>query len=80
MSAQGSLSALLTASFDFEGNLSSAVGGLDGTCTAPFGCPSYTSMGVFGQAAVFDGTTDNVTLGAVSELIGSSVAQGGSFT
>jgi hypothetical protein len=80
VSAQGTLAASLTASFEFEGNLSSSVGGLEGTCTLPFACPSYTSMGVSGQAAVFDGSADNVTLGAGSDLLGPTASQGGSFT
>ena len=71
---------MLTALFEFEGNLSSSVGGLTGSCTPPFGCPSYTPMGVSGGAAVFDGTTDNVTLGIGRDLLGPSVSQGGSFT
>jgi hypothetical protein len=70
---------LLTASFQFEGNLSSSVGGLEGTCTLHLGCPTYTSS-MSGQAAVFDGTTTNVTLGTGSELLGSAASQGGSFT
>jgi hypothetical protein len=70
---------LLTASFQFEGNLSSSVGGLEGTCTLPLGCPTYASS-MSGRAAVFDGTTTNVTLGTGSELLGTAASQGGSFT
>ena len=80
VSAQTTLEQSLVGLFEFEGNLSSSVGGLTGSCTPPFGCPSYTPMGVSGGAAVFDGTTDNVTLGIGRDLLGPSVSQGGSFT